>query len=116
MQTPNKDMYEMKENIHIGNKVKKQIKPKEIINKDNEDKSPSISEFWSDGEFIEFLKNVAWFWTEEDTESAVDKLGPFKILYQNLSGLREEFNKYKEIKKLNLKLNYESEEENPEKE
>jgi len=105
----------MKENIQNPNKSKKQVKPKEINTKDNEDKSPSISEFWSDGEFIEFLKNVAWFWTEEDIESAVDKLGPFKILYQNLSRLREEFQKYKNIKRLNLKLNYDSEEENPEK-
>lgn len=74
----------------------------------------SLSEFWNDGQFIEFLKNIAWFCGERDNDSAVERLGPYKILYQNLSGLRDEFKKYNRMKNLNVEIEPETEQENDE--
>ena len=57
--------------------------------------TPSISEFWSDQEFIGFLKSVAWFWTSDNDDKAIERLGPYKTLYKNLASLRSQFQEFK---------------------
>lgn len=73
--------------------------------------APSLSEFWADAEFIDFLKKVAYFCNESTTSSAIDSLGPYKVLYQNLYGLREQFKKFKGAKDISESSDSESEKE-----
>lgn len=66
---------------------------------------PSLSEFWNDREFIEFLKNVALFCTKEDSDDESDASSQYKTLYKNLSMLRKKFQDYKRAKKTNCFAN-----------
>lgn len=86
----NEDMKKM-EKVEIVEKV--QPKKEEI-----EKKSPSLSEFWSDADFIDFLKKVSVFCSKDSSSEAIESLGTYKVLYQNLYGLREQFRKFKQIK------------------
>lgn len=62
-----------------------------------------------DQEFIEFLKNVALFCTEEDDEEVAQRMGQNRILYKNLIMLREKFQSYKRSK-LEKEMDYDESE------
>ena len=64
----------------------------------NQQLRPTFSEVLNDFEFIEFLKNVALFWTKDDEDEAVQSLGQHSVLYKNLLMLREKFQVFKKAR------------------
>lgn len=85
-----------------GNKTKennaKSVEPKPSPQPKTAPPQSSLSEFLKDQEFIEFLKNVALFCTEEDDDEIAQRMGQNRILYKNLIMLREKFQTYKRSK------------------
>lgn len=81
-----------KENIPINDTESQNIK------NDNDNKSTcSISEFYADQEFIEFLKNVSIYCTAEDEPKGLTQ---YRRLYKNLECLRDKFQTYKRNKSM----------------